>query len=54
MLRHPGVRRFFREAATQRIPLFLSAITIGELVQRIHRMGGSTILAHGRIASQAS
>jgi predicted nucleic acid-binding protein len=32
---NPGVRRFFRDAATQRIPLFLSAVTIGELRQGI-------------------
>ena len=30
-----GVRRFFRDAATQKIPLFLSAITIGELRQGV-------------------
>jgi predicted nucleic acid-binding protein len=32
---NPGVRRFFRDATTQRIPLFLSAITIGELRQGV-------------------
>ena len=32
---NPGVRRFFRDAATQRIPLFLSAVTIGELRQGV-------------------
>ena len=32
---NPGVRRFFRDAATQHIPLFLSAITIGELRQGV-------------------
>ena len=32
---NPGVRRFLREAATQGIPLFLSAITIGELSQGV-------------------
>jgi predicted nucleic acid-binding protein len=30
-----GVRRFFRVAATQGIPLFLSAVTIGELHQGV-------------------
>jgi predicted nucleic acid-binding protein len=33
-----GVRRFFQDAATQRIPLFLSAITIGELRQGVERV----------------
>jgi len=28
---NPGVRRFFIDAAQQQIPLFLSAITVGEL-----------------------
>jgi predicted nucleic acid-binding protein len=32
---NPGVRRFFREAERQGIPLFLSAITIGELRQGV-------------------
>ena len=32
---NPGVRQFFREAATQGAPLFLSAITIGELRQGV-------------------
>jgi hypothetical protein len=32
---NPGVRPFFREAATQGTPLFLSAITIGELRQGV-------------------
>jgi toxin FitB len=32
---NPGVRRFFRDAATQRIPLFLSPVTIGELRQGV-------------------
>jgi predicted nucleic acid-binding protein len=32
---NPGVRRFFRDAATQGIRLFLSAITIGELRQGV-------------------
>ena len=32
---NPGVRRFFRDAATQGIPLFLSAVTIGELRQGV-------------------
>jgi hypothetical protein len=30
-----GVRKFFREAATQGVPLFRSAITIGELRQGV-------------------
>jgi hypothetical protein len=30
---NPGVRRFFQDAATQGIPLFVSAVTIGELRQ---------------------
>jgi predicted nucleic acid-binding protein len=33
---NPGVRRFFRDAATQRIPLFLLAVTIGELLRVPH------------------
>jgi predicted nucleic acid-binding protein len=32
---NPGVRRFFRDAATTGIPLFLSANTIGELRQGV-------------------
>jgi predicted nucleic acid-binding protein len=32
---NPGVRRFFRDAVTQGVPLFLSAITIGELRQGV-------------------
>ena len=32
---NPGVRKFLREAATQGVPLFLSAITIGELRQGV-------------------
>jgi predicted nucleic acid-binding protein len=32
---NPGVRQFFRAAATQGVPLFLSAITIGELRQGV-------------------
>ena len=32
---NPGVRRFFREAATQGFPLFLSAVTIGKLRQGV-------------------
>jgi hypothetical protein len=32
---NPGVRRFFQDAATQRVPLFLSAVTIGELRQGV-------------------
>ena len=39
---NPGVRRFFRQAATDGTPLFLSAITIGELrqgVEAVHHRG---------------
>ena len=32
---NPGVRKFFQDAATQGIPLFLSAVTIGELRQGV-------------------
>src|SRR3990170_7824195 len=32
---NPGVRRFFQDAAAQRTPLFLSAVTIGELRQGV-------------------
>ena len=32
---NPGVRQFFRDATTQRISLFLSAVTIGELRQGV-------------------
>lgn len=32
---NPGVRRFFADASTQATPLFLSAITIGELRQGV-------------------
>jgi predicted nucleic acid-binding protein len=32
---NPGVRRFFRNAATRSLPLFLSAVTIGELRQGV-------------------
>jgi hypothetical protein len=32
---NPGVRRFFQDAATQGIPLFVSAVTIGELRQGV-------------------
>ena len=32
---NPGVRQFFRDAAPQGIPLFLSAVTIGELRQGV-------------------
>lgn len=32
---NPGVRQFFRDAATQGTPLFLSAVTIGELRQGV-------------------
>ena len=31
----PGVRQFFRDAAMQRTPLFLSVVTIGELRQGV-------------------
>ena len=42
---NPGVRRFFRAAATQGLPLFLSAITIGEL-----RQGVETVRHRGDLA----
>jgi hypothetical protein len=42
---NPGVRRFFRDAATQNIPLFLSAVTIGEL-----RQGVETVRHRGDLA----
>jgi len=32
---NPGVRRFFQDAATQGTPLFLAAVTIGELRQGV-------------------
>jgi hypothetical protein len=32
---NPGVRRFFRDSAREATPLYLSAITIGELYQGI-------------------
>jgi hypothetical protein len=32
---NPGVRRFFQDAAAQGTPLFLSAVTIGELRQGV-------------------
>ncbi|MCC7127163.1 MAG: type II toxin-antitoxin system VapC family toxin [Acidobacteria bacterium] len=32
---NPGVRQFFRDAASQSTPLFLSAVTIGELRQGV-------------------
>lgn len=32
---NPGVRRFFREAATRGTPIYLSAVTIGELRQGV-------------------
>ena len=32
---NPGVRRFFSDAAAEGIPLFLSAVTIGELRQGV-------------------
>jgi predicted nucleic acid-binding protein len=42
---NPGVRQFFRDAATQGVPLFLSAITIGEL-----RQGVETVRHRGDLA----
>ncbi|MGH9385815.1 MAG: type II toxin-antitoxin system VapC family toxin [Vicinamibacterales bacterium] len=42
---NPGVRRFFRDAAAQRIPLFLSAVTIGEL-----RQGAEAVRHRGDLA----
>jgi predicted nucleic acid-binding protein len=39
---NPGVRQFFRDAARQGTPLFLSAVTIGELrqgVEMVHHRG---------------
>jgi predicted nucleic acid-binding protein len=41
----PSVRRFFQDAATQGIPLFLSAVTIGEL-----RQGVETVRYRGDLA----
>jgi hypothetical protein len=32
---NPGVRRFFQDAARQGLPLYLSAVTIGELRQGV-------------------
>jgi toxin FitB len=45
---NPGVRRFFRDAATQGIPLFLSAVTIGEL-----RQGVEAVRHRGDVAQAA-
>jgi predicted nucleic acid-binding protein len=45
---NPGVRLFFREAATQGTPLFLSAITIGEL-----RQGVEAVRHRGDLAQAA-
>jgi predicted nucleic acid-binding protein len=45
---NPGVRRFFQEAATQGVPLFLSAITIGEL-----RQGVEAVRHRGDLAQAA-
>ena len=45
---NPGVRLFFRDAASQGLPLFISAITIGEL-----RQGVEAVRHRGDIA-QAS
>lgn len=45
---NPGVRRFFRDAATQGIPLFLSAVTIGEL-----RQGVEAVRHRGDLAQAA-
>jgi toxin FitB len=42
---NPGVRRFFRDVAAQGIPLFLSAVTIGEL-----RQGVETVRHRGDLA----
>jgi predicted nucleic acid-binding protein len=42
---NPGVRRFFRDAATQDISLFLSAVTVGEL-----RQGVETVRHRGDLA----
>ena len=42
---NPGVRRFFRDAATERIPLFLSAVTIGELRQGVDWATRSVVTA---------
>ncbi|BBL76260.1 type II toxin-antitoxin system VapC family toxin [Methylomagnum ishizawai] len=42
---HPGVRRFFEEAMLGEIPLYLSAVTLGELrrgVEAIRHRGDST------------
>jgi toxin FitB len=35
---HPGVQRFFKDAARDRTPLYLSAVTIGELRQGVEGM----------------
>ena len=45
---NPGVRRFFQDAAAQGIPLFLSAVTIGEL-----RQGVETVRHRGDLAQAA-
>jgi predicted nucleic acid-binding protein len=42
---NPGVRRSFQDAAAQDIPLFLSAVTIGEL-----RQGVDTVRHRGDLA----
>ena len=42
---NPGVRRFFRDAAAHGMPLFLSAVTIGEL-----RQGVETVRHRGDFA----
>jgi predicted nucleic acid-binding protein len=42
---NPGVRHFFRDAAAEGIPLFLSAVTIGEL-----RKGVETVRHRGDLA----
>ena len=45
---NPGVRQFFRDAAAQGVPLFLSAVTIGELRQ------GIEAVRHRRDLAQAT
>jgi len=45
---NPGVRRFFRDAATHGTPLFLSAVTVGEL-----RQGVEAVRHRGDLAQAA-
>jgi predicted nucleic acid-binding protein len=45
---NPGVRRFLRDATTQGIPLFLSAVTFGEL-----RQGLEAVRHRGDLAQAA-